>query len=93
MEPPNLDELLFLLFFHRYWLSVGAQPSEPVQRILFRAGVLPPPPMVAMGRKGGPRDMRPIDPMTGRVLNVEMPGTANQQKGAEDENADGANSA
>ncbi|KAK6941352.1 Ribosomal protein S16, partial [Dillenia turbinata] len=52
----------------KYWLSVGAQPSEPVQRILFRAGLLPPPPMMAMGRKGGPCDTRPIDPMTGRFL-------------------------
>ncbi|KAI3915446.1 hypothetical protein MKW92_031920 [Papaver armeniacum] len=49
----------------KYWLSVGAQPSNPVQRILFRAGVLPPPPMSAMTRKGGPRDTRPIDPLTG----------------------------
>ncbi|XP_022752201.1 30S ribosomal protein S16-2, chloroplastic/mitochondrial-like [Durio zibethinus] len=77
----------------KYWLSVGAQPSEPVQRILFRAGVLPPPSIVAMGRKGRPRDIRPVDLMTGRVLNVEKLGTANKQKGAEDEPADGANSA
>ncbi|KAL9425713.1 hypothetical protein AB3S75_032637 [Citrus x aurantiifolia] len=62
----------------KYWLSVGAQPSDPVQRILFRAGVLPPPPMVAMGRKGGPRDTRPVDPMTGRVL--EKPTKAKQIK-------------
>lgn len=55
----------------KYWLSVGAQPSDPVQRILFRAGLLPPPPMVAMGRKGGPRDMRPVDPLTGRVISPE----------------------
>lgn len=52
----------------RYWLSVGAQPSDPVQRLLFRAGLLPPPPMLAMGRKGGPRDMRPVDPMSGTVM-------------------------
>ncbi|GAV81399.1 Ribosomal_S16 domain-containing protein, partial [Cephalotus follicularis] len=50
-----------------YWLSVGAQPSDPIQRILFRAGLLPPSPMVIMGRKGGPRDTRPVDPLTGRV--------------------------
>ncbi|KAK9107832.1 hypothetical protein Syun_023843 [Stephania yunnanensis] len=35
----------------KYWLSVGAKPSEPVQRILFRAELLPPPSMVAMGGK------------------------------------------
>ncbi|KAJ0724117.1 putative ribosomal protein S16 [Helianthus annuus] len=57
----------------KYWLSVGAQPSDPVQRLLFRAGVLPPPPMVAMGRKGGPRDIRPVDPLTGRVMMAEQP--------------------
>ncbi|KAG8049756.1 hypothetical protein GUJ93_ZPchr0009g1365 [Zizania palustris] len=55
----------------KYWLSVGAQPSDPVQRILFRAGILPPPPMLAMAQKGGPRDRRPIHPMTGRPLDLE----------------------
>ncbi|KAG6498169.1 30S ribosomal protein S16-2, chloroplastic/mitochondrial-like [Zingiber officinale] len=55
----------------KYWLSVGAQPSDPVQRILFRAGILPPPAMLAMARKGGPRDTRPIDPMSGRYLTPE----------------------
>ncbi|WOL06489.1 Ribosomal protein S16 [Canna indica] len=78
----------------KYWLSVGAQPSDPVQRILFRAGLLPPPPMLAMTRKGGPRDTRPIDPMTGRYLtpkdteNVEEPEASEDQEGeaAEEEN-------
>nr|QKY65193.1 chloroplast 30S ribosomal protein S16-1 [Passiflora biflora] len=69
----------------KYWLSVGAQPSEPVQHILFRAGVLPPPPMVAMARKGGPRDTRPVDPMTGRVLNPEKPPSANKSSEGEAE--------
>ncbi|CAI9102463.1 OLC1v1000741C1 [Oldenlandia corymbosa var. corymbosa] len=55
----------------KYWLSVGAQPSDPVQRLLFRSGLLPPPLMTAMGRKGGPREMHPIDPMTGRFLTPE----------------------
>jgi len=63
----------FFLFLFRYWLSVGAQPSEPVERLLFRAGILPPPPMVAMGRKGGARDTRSVDALTGRVLNQEKP--------------------
>lgn len=57
----------------KYWLSVGAQPSDPVQRLLFRAGILPPPPMVAMGRKGGPRDTRPVDPLSGRVMMPDLP--------------------
>ena len=65
----------------RYWLSVGAQPSDPVQRVLFRAGLLPPPPMVAMGRKGGPRDTRPVDPLTGRVQNQEEPANAAHKEG------------
>lgn len=60
-----------LLPWIRYWLSVGAQPSDPVERILYRAGILPPPPMLAMAHKGGPRDRRPIDPMTGRPLDLE----------------------
>ncbi|KAL8102593.1 hypothetical protein AgCh_027205 [Apium graveolens] len=64
----------------KYWLSVGAQPSDPVQRLLFRAGVLPPPPMLAMGRKGGPRDTRPIDPMTGRYLTEGNPTNTDQSK-------------
>lgn len=29
--------------------------------------------MLAMGRKGGPRDTRSVDPMTGRVLSPESP--------------------
>ncbi|XP_048234680.1 30S ribosomal protein S16-2, chloroplastic/mitochondrial-like [Ricinus communis] len=67
----------------KYWLSVGAQPSEPLQRILFRAGLLPPPPMVAMGRKGGHRDTRPVDPMTGRILSTENSADASQSSGGE----------
>ncbi|KAH9290397.1 hypothetical protein KI387_034514, partial [Taxus chinensis] len=55
----------------KYWLSVGAQPSDPVQRLLFRAGLLPPPPMLTLQRKGGPRDERIIDPLTGRTVAPE----------------------
>lgn len=46
-----LIALIFLISF-RYWLSVGAQPSEPVQSLLLRAGLLPPSPMEAMKREG-----------------------------------------
>jgi small subunit ribosomal protein S16 len=60
-----------VLVLYRYWLSVGAQPSDPVQRILFSAGVLPPPALLAMGQKSGPRDRDPIHPMTGRPLDLE----------------------
>ncbi|KAI4380762.1 hypothetical protein MLD38_006914 [Melastoma candidum] len=52
----------------RYWLSVCAQPLDPVQNPLFRARVFPPPSILAMGHEGGPRDMRPVDPLTGRVI-------------------------
>lgn len=69
----------------KYWLSVGAQPSEPVQRILFRAGVLPPPPMMVMGRKGGPRDTRPVDPMTGCFLSPEKSSSSSQSNASKND--------
>lgn len=64
-----------------------------MQRILFRAGVLPPPPMVAMGRKGGPRDTRLVDPMSGRFLTPEKPAKPDQEKDSEGNGNDVANSA
>ncbi|KAE8682580.1 Nucleosome assembly protein 1,2 isoform 1 [Hibiscus syriacus] len=48
--------------------------------------------MVAMGLKGGQRDTRPIDPMTGSVLNLEKPDADNQEEGDGDEAVDGSNS-
>lgn len=69
----NMDYNFGTFVLYRYWLSVGAQPSDPVQRLLFRAGLLPPPPMVAMGRKGGPRDTRSVDPLSGRVMMSDQP--------------------
>lgn len=64
------------------WLSLGAQASDPVQRLLFRSGLLPLPPMVAMARKGGERDTRTVDPMTGRYVDAENkpPVISNQPK-------------
>uniref|UniRef100_A0A2P2JEB3 Uncharacterized protein MANES_05G131300 n=1 Tax=Rhizophora mucronata TaxID=61149 RepID=A0A2P2JEB3_RHIMU len=44
----------------KYWLSVGAQPSDPVRRILLKAGLLSPPPMVVMGDKSGPTTSLPV---------------------------------
>ncbi|KAK8581812.1 hypothetical protein V6N12_072020 [Hibiscus sabdariffa] len=90
VKPSNINKTSIVIVFYRYWLSVGAQPSERVQRILFRAGLLPPPPLVAMGRKGGPCDMRLVDPMTGCVLDLEMPDTDNQQESDEDEAVEGS---
>lgn len=74
----------FFLNCCRYWLSVGAQPSDPVQRLLFRSGLLPPPPMVAMGRKGGARETRPVDPMTGRYLDAEKEPVSDNQRNPEE---------
>ncbi|KAJ7979333.1 30s ribosomal protein s16, chloroplastic [Quillaja saponaria] len=62
----------------KYWLSIGAQPSETVEHILFRAGLLLPPPKVAMGRKGGRRDTQPVDTLTECVSLLEKPANDGQ---------------
>lgn len=85
--------LRFSCDFCRYWLSVGAQPSEPVQRLLFRAGLLPPPPMVAMGRKGGLRNTRPVDPLSGRILTPKVPADPDQENKSKSNENDGQDSA
>ncbi|KAH7415413.1 hypothetical protein KP509_14G042300 [Ceratopteris richardii] len=36
----------------KYWLSVGAQPSDVVKRLFFVAGLLPKPPFPRMPKKG-----------------------------------------
>ncbi|RWR82655.1 30S ribosomal protein S16-2, chloroplastic/mitochondrial-like protein [Cinnamomum micranthum f. kanehirae] len=72
----------------KYWLSVGAQPSEPVQRMLFRSGLLPPPPMLAMGRKGGPRDTRAVDPLSGRFVTPKEPTISDQSNNDEGDEAE-----
>nr|XP_034900785.1 30S ribosomal protein S16-1, chloroplastic-like [Populus alba] len=46
----------------KYWLSVGAQPTDTVRGILMRAGLISPPPMFVMGQKKGP---------AGKTLNLE----------------------
>lgn len=38
----------------KYWLSVGAQPSEPVESLLFKAGL-------QVKRKGGRSGSNPVD--------------------------------
>lgn len=78
--------MLFSSFCFRYWLSVGAQPSNPVERLLFRAGLLPPPPTVAMARKGGARDTRPVDALTGRVLDQQKAPNSNNNETSVTEN-------
>ena len=44
--------------------------------------------MVAMGRKGGHRDTRPVDPLTGRILTPNKPTDVEQPKDDEDGNED-----
>ena len=80
-----MDMFFFFFPMYRYWLSVGAQASDPVQRLLFRSGLLPPPPMVAMGRKGGERDTRPVDPMTGRYVDAEKTPAISDNKPKEED--------
>ena len=43
------------LSFYRYWLSVGAQPSDTVARLLGQAGIIPTPPRKGGGRPGAAR--------------------------------------
>ncbi|KAL1351933.1 hypothetical protein AAHE18_06G130000 [Arachis hypogaea] len=57
----------------KYWLSVGAQPSEAVERLLLRAGLLPPPPIVAAG---GPRGTSSVG-----TSKQEQPADANRDDG------------
>lgn len=44
--------IVFCSTVGRYWLSVGAQPSDIVRRLLYKAGILPPPPIPHMHKKG-----------------------------------------
>ena len=39
----------------KYWLAVGAQPSDTVARLLGHVGVLPPPPIRFQPQKSQPR--------------------------------------
>uniref|UniRef100_A0A0C9QKX2 TSA: Wollemia nobilis Ref_Wollemi_Transcript_29887_1148 transcribed RNA sequence n=1 Tax=Wollemia nobilis TaxID=56998 RepID=A0A0C9QKX2_9CONI len=49
----------------KYWLSVGAQPTETVERLFYRAGLLTPPP------EGGPRDKRLVCKIKGVTSSSE----------------------
>nr|UOL47203.1 chloroplast ribosomal protein S16 [Hypericum ascyron] len=48
----------------RYWLSVGAQPTDPVRVFLLRAGLLSPPPMVVNAQTDGPSKGSAFDSST-----------------------------
>eukprot|EP00882_Tetradesmus_deserticola_P012489 GHRQ01013235.1.p3 GENE.GHRQ01013235.1~~GHRQ01013235.1.p3 ORF type:complete len:102 (+),score=25.97 GHRQ01013235.1:420-725(+) len=39
----------------KYWLAVGAQPSERVTRLLSKAGLIPPPPLPPKFPKAQPK--------------------------------------
>lgn len=64
--PANDDPKRIVLKIDRikYWLSVGAQPSDPVRDILFTQGVLPLQPVVA-DRKGGSGHIHPNNVSSG----------------------------
>ncbi|XLT62171.1 hypothetical protein HN873_018695 [Arachis hypogaea] len=64
----------------KYWLSVGAQPSEAVERLLLRAGLLPPPPIVAAG---GPRGTSSVG-----TSKQEQPADANRDDDDSNHNDD-----
>ncbi|XP_061364988.1 small ribosomal subunit protein bS16cy-like [Gastrolobium bilobum] len=64
----------------KYWLSVGAQPSDTVESLLFQAGLLPPPPIVTMGHQGGPWDKFPVDALNGHTLNQEQPANSDHKE-------------
>lgn len=66
-----------------YWLSVGAQPSDSAQRILFRAGILTPPLMGAIEHKGESRNTYPYDPVSGCYLTPEKLAEFDQLKDPE----------
>eukprot|EP00268_Persea_americana_P064931 TRINITY_DN8602_c0_g1_i3.p1 TRINITY_DN8602_c0_g1~~TRINITY_DN8602_c0_g1_i3.p1 ORF type:complete len:117 (-),score=26.57 TRINITY_DN8602_c0_g1_i3:170-520(-) len=50
-----------------------------------KSGLLPPPPMLAMARKGGPRDTRVVDPLSGRFVALKEPTVSGQPEGEGDE--------
>ncbi|XP_014511075.1 30S ribosomal protein S16-1, chloroplastic [Vigna radiata var. radiata] len=50
----------------KYWLSVGAKPTEPVEYLLYRAG---------LGRQGGP-----FEKFSFAALNQEQPTNADDSK-------------
>ena len=49
--------------------------------------------MMALGRKGGPRDTRPVDPMTGRILGPENADDTSQSNGGEKDSEAGTSTA
>ncbi|KAL1215726.1 Small ribosomal subunit protein bS16cy [Cardamine amara subsp. amara] len=50
----------------KYWLSVGAQPTDSVENMLFRAGLIPPKSMVVVGSKNGQQSSsHHVSPITG----------------------------
>lgn len=54
----------------KYWLSVGAQPSDTVQDLLFKSGVLPRPPVLTMMLKSSPRDVNVVGSLIARPMSM-----------------------
>lgn len=52
--PDGVKELRLSLERVKYWLGVGAQPTEPVAKLLGRAGVVP-----AFPRRDSPKKAQP----------------------------------
>ncbi|KAM7276616.1 hypothetical protein ACFE04_018482 [Oxalis oulophora] len=70
---PNEDEIKKMALQYdriQYWLSVGAQPTDAVERLLFRAGLVPPRSMVVTGTK---TQGQLVDNLTGTVWDDKEP--------------------
>ncbi|KAF3527388.1 hypothetical protein DY000_02036573 [Brassica cretica] len=60
------DSTFFIFPVRLYWLSVGAQPTDSVENMLFRAGLIPPKSMVVRGSKNGQQSTNQhVSPITG----------------------------
>ncbi|MCL7036737.1 hypothetical protein MKW94_003488 [Papaver nudicaule] len=68
--------------FYRVGQDGGKRMGLKFDRL--KAGVLPPPPMLAMSHKSGPRDARPVDSLTDCFVNpAGEPTNTDQPKGSE----------
>ena len=54
----------------KYWLSVGAQPSDTVQGLLSKSGVLPPRPVLTMMLKSSPCDVNVVGSLITRPMSM-----------------------
>ena len=54
----NVKEVRLKIDRIKYWLSVGAQPSDRVSYLLYRAGMAPAPPLHFTPQKSAPREKK-----------------------------------